>query len=319
MGLVRSGVNPWKEARTVARLVKIYRRERPDIVHHVALKPILYGSLAAAFSGTRKVVNALTGLGWLFTGNRPAPIRHAAAMAYRAALKGSKVIFQNKDDLKLFVDRRIMDERDAVLIRGSGVNLDVYAPTKEPPGTPLVILPGRMLADKGVSEFVSAAWALKLRKANARFALVGETDPENPGAIKDEQLKRWQSEGVVECWGRRDDMPEIYSRSAIVCLPSYREGLPKALIEAAACGRPIVATDVPGCREIARHQDNALLVPAKDASALADALNTLLESPDLRARMGRRGREIAEAEFSQEIVAEATIALYKGMLDGSPA
>lgn len=189
-----------------------------------------------------------------------------------------------------------------------------FTPSPEPCGAPLVVLAARMIWDKGVGEFVKAAYQLRLSGVQARFVLVGEIDYGNPSAIPEAQMKAWQAEGFVEWWGYKTEMPEILSRAHIVCLPSYREGVPKVLIEAAACGRATIATDMPGCREIVRHEENGLLVPPRDASALAAAIERLVEDPALRTRFGARGRQIAEAEFSVERVVRDTLAIYRELL-----
>jgi glycosyltransferase involved in cell wall biosynthesis len=177
-----------------------------------------------------------------------------------------------------------------------------------------VVLAARMLRDKGVIEFVEAARSLRTAGVQARFVLVGETDQGNPTAISVEQLRHWADSGDVEWWGQRNNMQEVLAQSHIVCLPSLREGVPKVLIEAAACGRAIVTTDAPGCREIVRHGDNGLLVPVRNSKALADALRILILNPDIRANMGRKGREIAVQEFSMERVVNETLTVYRELL-----
>ena len=173
-----------------------------------------------------------------------------------------------------------------------------------------------MVWDKGVKEFVTAAEILRRRGTGARFILVGDPDPENPASVPEEQLRTWRESGVVECWGRRSDMPNVFALAHVVCLPSaYGEGVPKVLLEAAACGRPIVTTDSPGCREVVRHEDNGLLVPVRSTVELADALQRLIENPELRQKMGARGREIAVKEFALEKVVSETIALYEELLN----
>jgi len=320
-------VHPWKlrrgstslvsEAAALFDLWKIYRRVRPDIGHHVAIKPVLYGSLAARFSGTRKVVNALGGMGALFSEeSRGSLLRSAVLEGFRRLLghRGSVLILQNPDDQQLMMRSARIGEESIRLIRGAGVNVNTFYPAPPPEGLPVVVLPARMLADKGVGEFVEAARMLKARGIAARFVLVGGTDECNPANIPAEQLASWVAAGDVEWLGRREDMPAVLMSSTLVCLPSYREGLPKALLEAAACGRAIVSTDVPGCREIVRHGENGLLVPAKDATALADALQTLLCDVALRERMGRRGREMVLNEFSEDSVVRQTLAIYRSLL-----
>ncbi len=203
-------------------------------------------------------------------------------------------------------------------MRGSGARTDVFLPSPEPPGSPVVMMAARFLWEKGVGEFVEAARILNSRtlrqaqgaKAIARFVLVGDTYPDNPGAVSPEQLQSWVDDGVVEWWGWHDDMQEIFPKAHIVCLPSYREGMPLSLAEAAACARPVVTTDAPGCREIVQDGVNGFLVPVRDAAALAEALRKLIEDPGLRREMGRRGRERAETEFSVERIVHETLQVY---------
>jgi glycosyltransferase involved in cell wall biosynthesis len=204
-----------------------------------------------------------------------------------------------------------------VLIRGSGVDPDVYRRQPEPQGETVVMLASRLLWDKGVGEFVEAANRLRAQGYDSRFVLVGNGDDANPASVDASTLEAWRRGGTVELWGRRDDMPDVLSQANIVCLPSYREGVPKVLIEAASCGRPIVTTDAPGCREIVRHGENGLLVPVRDAGALAAAIKTLIDDPDLRSRMGAAGREIVKNEFTIDAVVRSTLDVYDTLLQGS--
>jgi glycosyltransferase involved in cell wall biosynthesis len=318
LALQRRGSNPWQELRVIAQLVRIYRAERPDIVHHVAIKPVLYGSVAARFAHVRAIVNALAGLGYVFSSSqwKARLLRPFVKLAYHFLLNraNSRTIIQNPEDQRLLTDAVFLGPDKTVLIRGSGVDVDVFAPAPEPQGVPIIVMACRMLWDKGAREFVQAARLLHSARISARFVLVGKSDAENPTGIPISQLVEWQQRGDVEWWGYRSDMHKVLAQAHIVCLPSYREGLPKVLIEAAACGRAIVATDVPGCREIVRHGENGLLVPARDSGALAEALKQLILDPALRQRMGRRGREIAEAEFSIERINRETLALYRELL-----
>ena len=236
---------------------------------------------------------------------------------YRRALRGTQVIFQNPDDQELFSRNGLVNRKQVTLIPSSGVDIEKFSPSPEPAGEPLVILPARMLWAKGVNEFVLAAGILRLAGVQARFALIGDTDPGNPEAVPVDQLEKWRKEGIIEWWGWQEDMPMLYRQAHIVCLPSYyREGTPKSLIESAACGRPIVTTDRPGCREVVRHQQNGLLVPVRDSRALAEALKTLIGDAALRKRMGKKGRELAVAEFSLERVIGQTIVVYEKALSG---
>lgn len=321
--MVRGGISPWQEVVAFFDLVRIFREERPDILHLVAVKPVIYGGLAARLAGIRRIVSALPGLGYVFSSARPKArlLRPFVRMAYRLLLRGrqKRLILQNPDDVKLFIGMGLASQDSIRLIRGSGVDTRLFAPVPEPGGMPLIVLPARMLWDKGVGEFVAAAHELRSRGIVARFVMVGDTDAENPASIPEGQLKDWMAQGLVEWWGRRDDMPLVLSQSALVCLPSYREGLPKALLEAASCGRAIVTSDVPGCREIVQNGENGLLVPAGDAMALAGALAFLLQDAAERHRMGECGRAKVLGEFSQELVSQATIEVYQELLDADPA
>lgn len=317
--MVRRGKNPFKELLALLELVRIYKSERPDIVHLVALKPVVYGGIAARLTGAPRVVAAIAGLGYVFTSRQlKAKLLRPVLSAFLRALLNRpnvRVILQNPDDRNLLVAAKVVDQERTVLIRGAGVDLAAFTPTPECPGTPVVLLASRMLWDKGIAEFVAAAEILRRRAVVARFVLVGDPDPGNPASVPDEQLRTWHAAGVVECWGRRSGMSEVFAQAHVVCLPSaYGEGVPKVLLEAAACGRPIVTTDAPGCREVVRHDENGLLVPVRSTVELADALQRLIENPELRQKMGACGREIAVNEFALEVVLDETIALYKELL-----
>ncbi len=318
LNLSRRGMNPLSELAMLVRLIVLYRKEEPDLVHHVAMKPVIYGSLAARLSGVPRVVNALAGLGYVFTSDQltASLLRPVIGSAFKRLLnsRSTCLILQNNDDRAMFIRRRFINDARIRLIRGSGVDTAVFSPTPEPPGIPVVMLSSRMLWDKGIKEFVEAARQLKARGAEARFVLVGDTDTHNPTAISNEQLIAWHTEGVIEWWGLRDDMPAVLAQANIVCLPSYREGLPKVLLEAASCGRPIVTTDTPGCREVVRNGENGLLIPVRSTLELADAIQNLIANPELRQKMGLRGREIVMSEFAVEKVVSETMAVYEELL-----
>lgn len=314
----RRSKNPLSELKTIVELIKLYRYEQPDLVHHVALKPVLYGSIAALVTKTPVCVNAIAGLGFVFSSRnwRAKLLKPVIRLLFRILLNRahSSVILQNPDDCKMLVNAGILEADHVALIRGSGVDLRQFSVEAEPSGLPVVLLASRMLWDKGVGEFVAAVKRLRREGVQARFVLVGDGDRDNPASISDSQLHQWQDDGVIEWWGRRDNMPEVLAQAHIVCLPSYREGLPKVLLEAAACGRPIVTTDAPGCREIVRDGENGLLVPVCDEVALAQAIKRLIDNPKLRKQMGLQGREIVEREFSLEQVIEETLSLYRKLL-----
>jgi glycosyltransferase involved in cell wall biosynthesis len=318
--MTRKGTSMWKEPATILALLRLYRNLRPSLVHHLRLKPVLYGSLAAKLAGVPAVVNTLTGLGFLFTdrSEKTTPVRKWVEMGCRRAFRhpNLRVVFQNPDDRAVFIRTGILTGEQAAVIKGSGVDLSAYRPSSEPEGAPIVILASRMLWDKGVAQFVEAARILRSQGVQARFALAGAPDPDNPAAIPYEQLAVWQEAGEIEWWGLQDsqNMPAVLARSHIVCLPSYREGIPRILIEAAASGRPIVTTDAPGCRELVRPGVNGIIVPSRDTSSLASALRFLIEHREARISMGANNRQIAVQEFSQELVISQFMAVYRDLL-----
>ena len=313
----RGRVSPLTDLRTIAALWRLYRAERPDVVHHVAMKPVLYGAIAARLTGVPAAVGALTGLGYVFSSRdiRARLLRPLLRRALRWALNGRRSICltQNPDDAA-FVAGLGVDRRRIVVIPGSGVDTVRFAPSPEPDGPVRPTLVSRMLWDKGVGEFVEAARVARARHPALRFTLIGAPDEDNPAAVPAAKLEAWRAEGVVDWQGRRDDIPTVWKDSHIAVLPSYREGLPKTLLEAASCGRPIVAADVPGSREIARDGESALLVPPRDPAALAAAILRLADDLALRARLGAGGRRLVEREFSEESIAAATLALWRRLL-----
>lgn len=321
LGWRRRSLHPWNEARAVAELVGVYRRERPDVAHHVALKPAVYGSVAARLTGTGAVVNTVAGLGYVFTSRETKarllnrPLRWALRLLFNRP--NVRLILQNPDDGRALSEYCAVRPEQTVLIRGSGVDLSRFAPMPEPAGAPNVTMVSRMLWDKGVGELVEVARRLRAAGEPIRVTLVGAPDPENPASIPEERLRAWEREGLVEWLGYREDVADVWRSATIAALPTtYGEGVPKALIEAAACGRPIVATDVPGCREIVKHGETGLLVPPRDTAALESAVRRLSGDAALRRRMGEAGRAHAAAGFSEETVIRETMALYGSLLAG---
>ncbi|HEX7830497.1 MAG TPA: glycosyltransferase family 4 protein [Thermoanaerobaculia bacterium] len=311
--------NVVREARSVPNLVLLYRRVRPDLVHHIAIKAVLYGTIAARIARVPAVVNAVAGLGYAFDDQRArSPLGRALSIAFSTALRHPRmrVIFQNVEDREVFLRRGWIAADQATLIRGSGVDTDLFTPAPAPPpAPPLVVLASRLLASKGVAEFVEAARIVRASGVPARFAIVGEPDPDNPETITREQLDAWGREGFVETWGRRGDMHEVLREATLFALPTYyREGVPKALIEAASSGVPAITTDTPGCRDIVANGETGLLVPPRDANALADAVLTLLRDDEVRARMSRAARARVLAHFSLQGVIEDTLAIYRDLL-----
>jgi len=309
-------LNPLKDLRSVYALYRLYKEERPNLVHHVSIKPVLYGSIAARLAGIPAVVNAVSGLGFIFVSQGTvASLRRAIIkLLYKLAHThpNQRVIVQNEDDRQLFLEHQLVPEAKLRKIRGSGVSEQLFRPTPEPAGEVTVLMVSRILRDKGVREFVEAARKIKSTHRGVRFELVGDRPAGNPAAISRDEFEAWQQEGIVDFLGFKDDISEAYRNAHIVCLPSYREGLPRSLIEAAASGKPLVATDVPGCREIATEGVNAVLVPAKDSASLAGALIRLIERPSLRAQYGAKSREkFLEGGFSERAVVEQTFLLYE--------
>ncbi len=310
--LSRRGANPFREYQTILRLMRIYRREEPDLVHHFTIKCVLYGSIAARKAGVKHVINAVTGLGYVFTNNNFFTwlVKPVVEFLYQRVLKGSQVIFQNQHDLNFFVGNKLASERQCVLIPSSGVDVDKFKPASHTEVSPLVVLPARMLWDKGVKEFVDAAELVRQSGMKARFVLVGDVDDGNPSSIPRGQLQEWQKKGAVEWWGWQEDMVSVYQQASIICLPSYSEGLAKSLIEGAACGCPLVASDIPGCREVVENGLNGLLVPPRDVLALAEALLSVLSDKKLMRRMGAESRKIAVSKYSVQRVVAKTISVY---------
>lgn len=315
--LSRGGKNPFREWRTLWMLFHVLREHKPDILHNVAVKPVLYGTLAARLAGTHRVVNALAGLGHLFAvRERAGFLRSIVKLAFRLLLRGyGRVIVQNPDDLRLLESSGAILKGQATLIRGSGVDLARFMPSPEPTGVPMVVFAARLLWDKGVKEFVEAATILKREGIEGRFVIVGAPDAENHAAISKQQLETWAAEGAVECWGQRTDMSEILAASVLFCLPSYYgEGVPKVLLEAAASGRPLITTDMPGCREVVEEGVNGFLVRPRDAEGLSRAIRELLNDKERRIRMGAASRQRAEEAFGIERVTTQTLALYAELL-----
>ncbi len=311
----RSGQNPLVELRTVVQLFRLFRSLKPDLVHLVTIKPVLYGGLAARLTGVGSVVSAVSGLGTVFVADSMvAKLRRwLITRLYIKAFKQKRlaVIFQNPVDRETLLSTGALRLSDTRMIRGSGVAMSDYPWVPEPSGKPVVVMAARLLRNKGVVEFVGAANILRERGVDADMRLIGTSDPGNPASVTEAELGRWQEEGVVTLMGYRTDIAHQYAAANIVCLPSYYgEGLPKSLVEAAACGRAVVTTDHPGCRDAIRPEETGLLIPVKDPVALANAVQELIENPELRKKMGAAGRELAEYAFSIEQVVGQHLKIY---------
>lgn len=315
----RSGQNPFSELLSVIALLRLFRSLRPDAIHLVTIKPVLYGGIAARLAGIHATIAAVSGLGSVFVANteQKGLLRRLVESLYRIALghSNTRVIFQNQDDLLKLLNIGAIDETQARVIRGSGTELSEYQAVPEPDGPPKVVMAARLLEDKGVYVFVAAARILHERGVNVRFQLAGEPDPSNPRSVSEEDLNEWRNEGIVELLGFRSDVARLFSESHIITLPSYYgEGLPKVLIEAAACGRAVVTTDHPGCRDAITPDESGLLVPVRDPEALADAIQYLIENPEQRHAMGRAGRKLAEEVFDVHKVVEQHLKVYEELL-----
>lgn len=317
----RSGRNIFRELFSIFNLYKQIKSIKPDLLHLVTIKPVLYGGILARVLNVPAVVSAISGLGFLFVkraGLHVRLLRYAVLFLYRMAMRhvNQRVIFQNPTDRDALVKAGGVDKNKTCLIRGSGVDLRCYPMKPEPDGVPVVVMASRLLKDKGVDEFVDAARRLQLQGVAVRFWLIGEPDQENPESITADTVLAWQKEGIVDCLGFRSDIAELFSQAHIVALPSYYgEGLPKVLIEAAACGRAVVTTDMPGCRDAIEVNVSGLLVPARDAAALAQALNRLIEDVSLRHQMGKAGRDLAMREFAIEKVVATHLSIYRQLIE----
>ncbi len=308
----RARLNPLAELRLLRSIAGHYRALKPDLAHHVALKPILLGSLAAALARVPAVINAPVGQGFVFTSTslKARLLRPAVSLGLRLAMggRGALGVFENREDLTAMTASGALGSDRAYLIRGAGVDLAAYRPHAPPAGTVRIVLGARMLADKGVREFIEAARLLRLRGVVAECVLAGGPDPQNPASLDESELRR----ATAATWlGPIADMAGLLATCHVACLPSYREGLPKFLLEAMASGLPCVATDVVGCREAVADGQSGVLVPPRDPVALADALERLVADPALRARMGAAGRARAETLFADEVVCAATLAVYE--------
>ncbi|MDY0309491.1 MAG: glycosyltransferase family 4 protein [Castellaniella sp.] len=315
--LSRTSMRPWTEARSLWAIWHLFRQLRPDLVHAVTLKSVLYGGIAARLAGVPAYVAAISGLGYVFIQGSGARgvLKRLALILYRLALghANSRVIFQNVSDRDVLVQAGAVRPAQAVMVRGSGVDLDRFAPAPWPDGPVTVAMASRLLHDKGVREFVEAARLSASRGDGLRWRLAGSPDLENPASVTHDELASWTAEGVVEYVGECADVAGFYAQAHIVTLPSYREGLPKSLIEAAACGRPVVTTDVPGCRDAIEPGVSGVLVPPRDARALADAIAALAGDAGLRERMGAAGRALAERDFGLDRIVRAHLDVYAGL------
>ena len=316
----RKSINPFYEFQVLIKIIKIYRRFSPDIVHHIAFKPIIYGSIAAKINNVRSIINAPVGMGFVFTSDSIKalflkPIIKFLLKNFLSSNGGknkkNKVIFENNDDLNYFVKLGAVKNKDTCLIRGAGVNIDKdFVIHKKKNKVPIIALVGRMLKDKGIYEFVNAAKILKENNIQAKFLLIGGVDNFYSSSIDLKVLKKWNKQEIVEWLGFVNNVDEILRNIDILCLPSYREGLPKALIEGAARGLPIITTNTVGCKDVVEDGKNGFLVPIKDSIALARVMSILVKDEDLRFKMGCESFKIASKKFSSSIIVDQTLEVY---------
>lgn len=314
----RQSTAPWMELSALLALRNIYLREKADLLHHHTIKPVLYGSLAGRITRTRCVVNSITGRGYVYLSSdlKARLLKQLTHPFYRLSFSHPRqaAIFENDEDRRYFIQAGLLPFDRTWLIPGVGVDTDLFQPAPFPAGLPVIMLSSRMLWDKGVGTLVEAARILN-QKEHVRIVLVGEPDPGNPSSISQVQLNAWAEEGLVEWWGWRNDMNLVYQQAHIVTLPTnYGEGVPTVLLEAAACGRPLVATDIPGCRSIVIDQQNGFLVPPNDPQALANSLRALIKDPALRGRMGAASRELVMKNFTVNQVNRLTLDVYQYLL-----
>lgn len=316
--LSQHGTNPLQELGTLNAIRKLYSQLKPDLIHHVSIKPVIYGGIAAKLTRRKAVVNAMSGLGYVFIGKglKPNILRLLTRPAFKFAMggNGTRMIFQNPDDRQLFIDMGLVNPMKGILIRGSGVDENYFAPQPENlDSLPVVLFAGRLLWQKGIGEFAEVARRLK---GKARFVVYGYEEATSPLNVPATQLEAWENEGIIEWGGRRDDMPNAYAEANIVCLPStYGEGVPKVLIEASSCGRACITTDTPGCREIVKHGLTGLIVPPNNLDALTSAVEHLIAHPDERQQLGANGRQLVLKDFTFRQVAEETFTLYRLLLN----
>lgn len=327
VGLRRESRNPFYELATIREIVELYRRERPDLVHHTAVKPVVYGSIAARITGVPRTLNAIPGLGHSFSDRsiRGSLSRLLVSTLYRQALSlnagKSLAVFENSENQATLMALNIVDRDDSLVIRGMGCDLEQFSPVPEvSDDTVTVMMAGRLLWSKGIAELVQAVQLLRLRGLKVKLVLVGDPDVGNPASVPAIKLREWAAADLIEWVQRTDNVQGCLARCHILALPSrYGEGLPKVLIEAAAVGRALIASDIPGCRDIVRHGWNGLLVPPGDTQKLAAAIETLATDSKMRRLYGTRGTELVREFFSDRTVNSETMRAYRRLGLASPA
>lgn len=317
--LSRSGTNVWQELKSLWAILRLFLRVKPDLVHLITIKPVIYGGIAARLTGVKAVLSAVTGLGYVFINQQGSTsgLKRVISALYTFVFghRNIRVLFENDSDRQSFCQSGIVKAQRTVVVHGAGVDLQHFHAVAEPAGTIKVVFAARLLRDKGVLEFLAAAGQLQ-QLPGVEFVLAGDIDPDNPASLSEVQLDSIKQQGIVQVYGFCDDMAALFRQCHVIVLPSYREGLPKVLIEAAACGRPVVTSDVAGCRHVIIPDVSGLLVPVKDAAALAAAICRLVENPELRMQFGRAGRELAEQRFGEEQIGQTYMRLYQQLIGG---
>lgn len=302
----RTGLNPIKDLLTLFKLQKLYKEYQPDIIHHVALKPIIYGTIAGHFRKIPKIVNAISGFGVIFSTTTVLrsilkyPIKGILTWAFRR----SNVIVQNEIDKKE-VNTWTQKQSEVFLIPGAGVDTSIFTPQKKLQKKPIITFVGRLLWSKGLRELVHASKILIQKGISFTLNIVGDPDLHNPDHIPASWIKKHEKKGLIHFLGHREDIKDLYQQSRIAILPSYREGLPKSLIEACACGLPIITTDVPGCMDVVENGANGILVPARNPKLLASAMEKLLGDMAECEQYGKNSRKKAESIFSESLIFKA--------------
>lgn len=321
----RRSLNAMSELRLLFELTRLYRKEHPNLVHHFTVKCVVYGTIASLCSGVKSRINAVTGLGHVFISNtlKARALRIPVRSLLRLALCGekSRLILQNQDDSNLFQKQKLVRPEQIRIIRGSGVDIKHFSPSQRHNSTEStfrVLLATRLLREKGVYEYIRAARDVNRVYPYIEFLMAGAPDDGNPSSITPLQLSEWREKGLVKVLGQVVNMAELLKQVDLVVLPSYREGTPKILLEAAASGLPIVTTDVPGCREVVTHELNGILIPARDAPALSQAILYLARNRDLARSMGKKGREKIILDFQDSNIIKETISVYQELLPDFP-
>ena len=312
----RRPIHPWSDWLLLWTLFRWYRRERPDVVHHFTIRPVVYGSVAAWLAGVPKIVNSITGLGTVFGDCEKWWLRTIVERQYKLALRLSHMtFFQNEDDYRHFLARGLVKSEKAKVVSGSGVNCELFQPqaSREPPtnGSVTFLLSARLLWEKGIADFVQAARLVQRAYPTTEFQLLGRRDERNPNVVPRDVLDQWEGENIITWLGEVSDVRPLVAKADVVVLPTYyREGVPRALLEASAMGKPIIATDTVGCRDVVEQEKSGILVPVKNPQALASAMIRLIEDPALRSSMGKAGRERVVNKFNEQLVIDDILECY---------